>query len=393
MMRLTVPRLLMVLIGALLLAYAFAIAPIATSGGREDAPSDRLAKAEPGAVVTAEANAVTTAAPGAPPPPAEEFFPPAGKAFIGVMTEKGPHDFTATNMFTAAARHRPQVMLFSSGWASDTFDRTLFDRIRDRDMLPMLGWEPWDYKVDQAARKERLPAREVDKVRSNQPAYRLSRIARGDFDSYLRSWADGIKSLGYPVAIRFGHEMNGDWYPWSEATNANRPGDYVKAWRHVHDVFGAAGVTNVIWVWSPNARWSTTTANLAELYPGDDYVDWVGASGYYGTGVFSNYRSFDDIFKPTITEIRTFTRKPMVITETGASDGNGRKAEWIKQTFQLLSRHKDIIGLIWFEVDKELDWRIGSSPAAAKAFAEAVADARYQVTWSPKMLPRTELVG
>ncbi|WP_446219536.1 hypothetical protein [Micromonospora sp. IBHARD004] len=37
-------------------------------------------------------------------------------------------------------------------------DRTLFDRISDRGMLPMLGWEPWDYKVDQAACKEKLPA-------------------------------------------------------------------------------------------------------------------------------------------------------------------------------------------------------------------------------------------
>ncbi|WP_319458390.1 glycoside hydrolase family 26 protein [Micromonospora sp. RTP1Z1] len=390
-MRLTVPRVLMVLIGALLFIGAFAIAPTTTSGGREDGPSDRLAKAESGAAVTAEAKAVATAAPAAPPRPAAELFPPAGKAFIGVMTEKGPHDFTATNMFTAAAKHQPQVMLFSSGWASDKFDRTLFDRIRGRGMLPMLGWEPWNYKVDQAARKEKLPARKIDKIRSNQPAYRLSHITRGDFDPYLRSWAEGIKSLGYPVAIRFAHEMNGDWYPWSEATNANRPGEYVKAWRHVHDLFRAAGVSNVIWVWSPNARWSTTTANLAGLYPGDDYVDWVGATGYYGTGAFSNYRSFDEIFKPTITEIRTFTSKPMVITETGASDANGRKAEWIKQTFQMLSRHKDIIGLIWFEVDKELDWRIVSSPAVAKAFAKGVAAPRYQVTWPPAMLPRTEL--
>jgi mannan endo-1,4-beta-mannosidase len=390
-MRLTVPRVLMVLIGALLLTYVFAIAPTTTSGGRGDGLSDRLAKAEPGAAVAADANAVATAAPSAPPRPAAEPFPPAGKTFIGVMTEKGPHDFTATNMFTAAAKRQPQVMLFSSGWASDNFDRTLFDRISGRGMLPMLGWEPWDYKVDQAARKEKLPAREIDKVRSNQPAYRLSRITRGDFDTYLRSWAEGIKSLGYPVAIRFGHEMNGDWYPWSEATNANRPGEYVKAWRHVHDLFRAAGIANVIWVWSPNARWSKTTAKLAELYPGDDYVDWVGATGYYGTGVFSNYRSFDEIFKPTITEIRTFTSKPMVITETGASDANGRKAEWINQTFQMLPGHKDIIGLIWFEVDKELDWRIASSPAVAKAFAKGVAAPRYQVTWSPAMLPRTEL--
>ncbi|WP_406046087.1 hypothetical protein OG799_17335 [Micromonospora sp. NBC_00898] len=59
----------------------------------------------------------------------------------------------------------------------------------------------------------------------------------------------------------------------------------------------------------------------------------------------------------------------------------------------MLSGHEDIIGLIWFEVDKGLDWRIESSPPAAKAFAQAVAAPRYQFTWSPEMLPRTQLVG
>ncbi|MFE9656576.1 glycoside hydrolase family 26 protein [Micromonospora sp. NPDC006431] len=382
----------MVSVGVLLLAYAFAVAPVTTSRLREEPASHRPAPAEQqDSVVTAEANGLAPPDPILSPPPERQLFPPAGKTFIGAFTQKGPYDFTALDTFTAAAKHQPQVMLFSAGWAADQFDRTPFDRIKDRGMLPMLGWEPWDYRLDEAARKKRLPAREIDKLRSNQPAYRLSRIARGDFDSYLRSWAEGIKSLGYPVAIRFAHEMNGFWYPWCESVNGNRKGDYVKAWRHVHDLFQTAGATNVSWVWSPNARWSRSTPKLSALYPGDDYVDWVGATGYYGTGAFSRYRSFDSIFNPTIKEIRTFSSKPMVITETGASDGHKRKAEWIKEAFRALPGHKDIIGLIWFEVNKELDWRIVSSSAAAKAFAQSVAGPRYQFTWSPDMASRTAL--
>ncbi|MFC4149503.1 glycoside hydrolase family 26 protein [Micromonospora mangrovi] len=375
MARLTVPRVSLALIGALLLTYAFAIAPRTTSWGRGPTPTDRA----------------VTAAPSPTPTPRRELFPPAGKAFVGVMTEQGPYDFAAVDSFTAAARHQPQVMLFSSGWASDTFDRALFDRIRDRGMLPMLGWEPWDYQLDQTARKKKMAARTIDRLRADQPRYQLADIARGDFDDYLLSWAEGIRSLGYPVAIRFAHEMNGDWYPWCEMVNGNQPGDYVRAWRHVHNLFRDVGADNVIWVWSPNARWSGSKQKLADLYPGDDYVDWAGVSGYYGTGVFSAYRSFDDIFDETLKEIRTFTHKPLVITETGASDGKGRKAEWIRETFRALPRHRDIIGLIWFEVDKELDWRIVSSPTVADSFARGVADPRYQFPWSPQMVPRTEL--
>ncbi|MGW4155854.1 glycoside hydrolase family 26 protein [Micromonospora chersina] len=368
-MRVTVPRVLLVLVGAPLLTYAVAMAPATVFGDREDARPDRRAEAGPAAVP----------------------FPPAGRAFVGVMTEKGPRDFAAADAFASAARYRPQVMMFSSWWGSDRFDRTSFDRISDRGMLPLLAWEPWDNTVDEAARRKGLPVREIDQLRSNQPTYRLSRIAGGDFDSYLRSWAEGIRSLGYPVAIRFAHEMNGDWYPWSEASNGNRPGEYVRAWRHVHDVFRAAGATNVTWVWSPNARWDDSTPKLSGLYPGDDYVDWVGLSGYYGIGFHSDYRSFEEIFGPTITEIRAFSGKPFVVTETGASDATGRKAEWITETFRALPRHPEIIGLIWFEVDKELDWRIVSSPAVARAFATAVADPRYRFGWSPDMRPRRTL--
>lgn len=119
----------------------------------------------------------------------------------------------------------------------------------------------------------------------------------------------------------------------------------------------------------------------------------MGISGYYTTVFTPDYRSFDVIFDRIIKEIRAFSSKPLVITETGASDAYGRKAEWITQTFRLLPRYKDIIGVIWFEVNKEreVDWRIVSSPAVARAFAKGVADPRYQVTWSPDMLLRTKL--
>ncbi|WP_433281273.1 glycoside hydrolase family 26 protein [Micromonospora sp. CA-244673] len=386
MRSLTAGRIVLVLTGALLLTYAAAVAPTAMFGDREDGRSDRPVTAEPGSPPRP-----AKAEPGDSPRPAAAPFPPDGKAFIGVMTDKGPHDFAAVDSFTAAAKHQPQVMLFSASWNLDTFDRTLFDRIKDRGMLPMLGWEPWDHRVDRAARERNLPTREIDELRSHQPAYRLSRITAGDFDPYLRSWADGIRSLGYPVAIRLAHEMNGDWYPWSEATNDNRPGEYVQAWRHVHDLFRAAGVTNVTWVWSPNASWDASLPKLSGLYPGDDYVDWAGVTGYYGIGAYTDYRPFDSIFGPTITEIRAFSRKPLVITETGASDATGRKAEWIAEAFRALPRHEDILGLIWFEVDKELDWRIVSSPAVAQAFATAVADPRYRFSWSPGMVPRAKL--
>ena len=375
MLRVTVPRVGLALAGVLLLAYAFVVAP---GVWRAPDPGHPARPAAAGALATADPPAAVAAV----------AFPPAGRAFVGVMTDTGPYDLGAVDRFAAAAGRAPQVMLFGASWASATFDRALLDRIADRGMMPMLGWEPWDHAVDEAARDTGLPARQVDRLRSTQPDYRLARITAGDFDGYLRSWAEGVRTLGYPIAIRFAHEMNGDWYPWSERANGNHRGDYVRAWRHVHDVFAAAGATNVTWVWSPNARWDKTTAGLTGLYPGDDYVDWVGVTGYYGMGAFTKtYSSFDQIFGPTVAEIRAMTGKPLVVTETAAAENSGHKARWIRETFAALPRYPNLIGLIWFEVDKEQDWRIAGSPAAA-AFAEAVATDRYDVTWSPSSRPR-----
>ena len=44
---------------------------------------------------------------------------------------------------------------------------------------------------------------------------------------------------GHPFFLRFDWEMNGFWFPWSEGVNGNKPGEFVAAWRHVHDIFTA----------------------------------------------------------------------------------------------------------------------------------------------------------
>ncbi len=67
--------------------------------------------------------------------------------------------------------------------------------------------------------------------------------------------------------------MNAGWFPWGVGTNGNTTTDYVTAWRHIHDIFEQEGATNVRWVWAPNVKPGLPTP-YAELYPGDDYVDW-----------------------------------------------------------------------------------------------------------------------
>ena len=234
----------------------------------------------------------------------------------------------------------------------------------------MIAWEPWDHRVESS----------FDGRRSEQPDYSLGAIIAGDFDDLVESWADELAEWGRPVVMRFAHEMNGFWYPWSESSNGNLSGQYVAAWRHVHDIFTVAGADNVIWIWSPNPTQPTLPA-LAGLYPGDAYVDWLGLIGYLGNGIDPRtyVPTFDQLFGPTIAEMREFSDLPMVITELGATELGGKKAEWITHVYDEIKLRHDIVGVIWFEVDKETDWRIVSSPEATEAFANAVADPRFGI--------------
>jgi len=321
------------------------------------------------------------AGPDLPPPgnagQVPEFSLPRGplhpqpcEAFVGIMSQQGVHDLTGITTFAEKTAYSPRAYQFSQGWENDAFNAGDLDAVARLGALPIVAWEPWDYSIEPDA----------DSLRGLQPKYRLSRIIDGSFDPYVRSWARGIKGLDYTVAIRFAHEMNGYWYPWAEQANGNRRGEYVLAWRHVHDIFEAEGATNVVWIWSPNISYENSTP-LIGLYPGDDYVDWIGFSGYYGTVGNESYKSFDELFAPSIAEVSRFTRKPIVIAETGAADDAGRKAEWISQLFESLPRHPEVIGVVWFEGTGLADWRVTTSAAASAAFAEGVADPRYRVAW------------
>jgi mannan endo-1,4-beta-mannosidase len=365
MLRFIGPRIFAALTAALLVAHTFYLAP-------------QLNRVNVSSTTAHAAPRAGSAQPGKPTESRpHDLFPPDDKAFIGVSTGEGSHNFTLVDEFASAARHKPSVMLLHQDWALDTFNRDVFEQVAGRGMLPMLNWEPWDHRFPLAP----------DGSGNGQPTYTLARIISGEFDSYIRSYAVGIKDLKYEVAIRFAHGMNSPRYAWSERSNGNHPGEYARMWRHVHDIFTAAGATNVIWVWSANAT-PTGPSQLASLYPGNDYVDWIGLSGYYGAGDNQAYQPFGQIFDATIAEMRTFTRKPLVITEVGASDRAGRKAAWISDMFAQLRGHPDIIGFTWSETMGESDWRIVTPPAAADAFAAGAADPRYVAPWSTDLLGR-----
>lgn len=290
-------------------------------------------------------------------------IPPAGQAYFGAFTPGGPYDPSAMDSFAADAGRRPRVDMWYQAWGSSgAFDSVAMNTVVGRGGTPMVTWEPWNPSGG-----------------TNQPAYSLSAIASGQYDSYVTAWARAAKAWGHPMFLRFAHEMNQPYYPWSVGVNGNTSASYVAAWQHVHSIFTTNGATNVSWVWSPTLDYSGTTP-LTQLWPGASYVDWLGVDGYNGGTAlpWGGWLTFDQLFAHTLQEFSSLgAGKPMMIAEMASVEQGGSKSAWITEALQAVWNYPGLRAFVWFNQSKEADWRIESSASAQSAFATAVADSRF----------------
>lgn len=276
---------------------------------------------------------------------------------FGVGTPGGPLAGAELDEVSALVNEAPSIILSYKDFHQAPPLAEL-DGARARGAVVLLTWEPWTWGGGTA-----------------QPAYSLDRITAGDFDPYLRQWGQALASWGHPVMLRFGHEMNGNWYPWSEQLNGNGAGDFVAAWRHVHDVVASTGAANITWVWNPNVPyWGS--GELGALYPGSSYVDAVALDGYnWGASTSSAWVSPSQLFGEGLAQLRGLAPgKQILVAETASAEQGGSKAEWNTSLISYLTTQPDVTAVVWFNFNKETDWRINSSDASANALRTALAN-------------------
>ncbi len=298
-------------------------------------------------------------------------------AWIGsqLTGTEAPWDSGAIDKFESMAGKTAAVVNFSSPFADCSqapcsyydFPAAEMDDIRARGSIPAFSW-----------------ASQSTPATLNQPEFQLADVLSGSHDVYIREWAEAARDWGKPFFLRFNWEMNGNWFAWSEGVNGNQPGEFVAAWRHVHNIFTAVGATNATWVWCPNVDPHDKLQDLAPLYPGDAYVDWTGLDGYnWGTNPASpkGWMSFDELFRATYDEIveTIAPHKPMIISEVGSSEYGGSKAAWIADALaSARTNYPQLRGLLWFEkYDDGMDWPIETSSNSAAAFASGIGDPAY----------------
>ena len=292
---------------------------------------------------------------------------------LGVNTADAPgRNGAALDAFTAKTGRAPALVMWYQSFSEPLFYSSQMPAVYNRGAVPLITWEPVDANGGVSLRD----------------------IANGSRDAYLQQAAADARQWGHPFYVRFAHEMNGSWYSWGKGVEGNTAADYVSAWRHVVQTFRDEGATNVKWVWSPNTS-GFGTAAFDEFYPGDAWTDWVGLDGYnWGSNRGSGWRSFREVFGASYAALTALTNKPVMIAETGAPEDGGNKAAWITAALleDLPRTMPAVRAVVWFDRDKEADWRVDSSPGALTAFRAAVTSPLFALDRSELLAigPRTE---
>ncbi len=179
-------------------------------------------------------------------------------------------------------------------------------------MTPMITWQP-------------------------DPAGGNAAIAAGNDDPFILQTAQSMAAYGRPIYLRYAHEMNGNWYPWSQGP----PATYVAAWRHVYTLFRSAGANNVRFIWSPNAAGQTTQSFLDSIgpyWPGRRYVNRVGVTTIESHGSVNRYLKELDALHAA------YPRKPVTLPEF-----NGITVGWVSDFATAIRARPWISVLVWYE--------------------------------------------
>ncbi|MGO8862838.1 MAG: Ig-like domain repeat protein, partial [Acidimicrobiales bacterium] len=143
-------------------------------------------------------------------------------------------------------------------------------------------------------------------------------VIAGNDDALITAEARELAAFKAPVFLRWYWEPN---FPgsadYAECIGSLGPAGYAAAFRHIHDLFAAAGASNVAFVFSMST--SGPDHDLYAYYPGSNYVDWIAADGYLRTAA-PPATGFSDQFGSWYSDFADFG-KPMMISETATFAG------------------------------------------------------------------------
>jgi len=200
----------------------------------------------------------------APPPPrsceVSELLVPSCGAWWGIYTPTLRED--NWNSTVSLTRLEEQV--------GRRFD--IVHRYKDFSNSGSNGAFPDQYELEQMRQGRIMFFAWESRIFATGTTLTWRQVYSGEYDEVIDAVARRIADAGVPIFMGFDHEPEDDPSKGSDA-------DFVRAWRHVVDRFERAGAHNAIWVWTVMG-WSGYYPRYHDLYPGDEYVDWIGYDPY-----------------------------------------------------------------------------------------------------------------
>jgi len=199
-------------------------------------------------------------------------------------------------------------------------------------------------------------------------------VINGDQDSVITAKAQAFKTYKHPVFLRWFWEMN---LPYADENRAVcedpsrdqdqqfNPTDYVGAWQHIHAIFAAQGVTNVVWLWNPSGN---ITISPLPYYPGATETDWIGFDHYDVTG---NEGLYNTLLAPYQLLTQNYPEQPIMVGETGSPGKDNNQGTYLSTAPTILQADfPAILGFLYYDAyGHRQDWRL--TPAGISAFATA----------------------
>jgi hypothetical protein len=160
-------------------------------------------------------------------------------------------------------------------------------------------------------------------------------IVAGQLDGVLRADARALKDYGRPVLFRWFWEMNRPSPGHLACLDGAGGAGYIAAFQHIWTIFQKVGARNVAFVWCPSDAHTASNQYSLTFYPGNRYVDWIGADLYDRPSVSTSFaQQFATFYKRWTAQA---PGKPIMLDETGA-DGSLRQQAWLDQIYAALTR-------------------------------------------------------
>lgn len=161
-------------------------------------------------------------------------------------------------------------------------------------------------------------------------------------------WADTIKARGGTVLVAYSHEPEISSKKWMGTSS-----DFKAAYAKFVTVFRSRGATNIKYVaqltaWAYRSS-SSDPSNVAKWYPGDSYVDVLGADAYnWGTcGVgLGKWNEFSVLADPVLRFAKS-RNKMMAFPEYGATT-NPQRAAWLSNAKSYLVNNESWVAAAYY---------------------------------------------